>query len=190
MFTNLPYRMSRGRTLAAACATAAVAVAALAPFALPGSASAAVNGAHQSHKVRYCLTEVAKIHPPRPATRVIGRICSDRHEPGSVLPIGANMRQETLLVTFFQNEDYGGSFDSVGGHDGPCDIDGYGFSNLTLTNFNVNGISSYKLFSNCKISSYWDETGFTGNKRSSFRGDNRFVGATWNDRVFSMRTWS
>jgi hypothetical protein len=100
------------------------------------------------------------------------------------------MRQETLLVTYFQNEGYRGLFDSVGGHNGPCDVHGYGFTDLTLVNFIVMGISSYKLFSNCKVASYWNETGFTGRKRSGYKGDNRYVGAPWNDQVFSMRTWS
>jgi len=102
---------------------------------------------------------------------------------------GALPADETLLVTFFQDADYRGLWDTVGGHDGPCDVAGYSFSNLTLTNFNVNGISSYQLFNNCRFASYWNETGFQGDKRSGVRGNNRYVGAPWNDRVLSMRVW-
>ena len=95
----------------------------------------------------------------------------------------------TLLVTFFQNDRYGGAWDTVGGRNGPCDTQGYSFSNLTLTNFDVNGISSYQLTNQCRLASYWNETDFQGDKRSSVRGNNPFVGAPWNDRLLSMRVW-
>jgi hypothetical protein len=156
-----------------------------------GSVTASAVSASTRPAARYCFTEVAKIHPPQPATRVVFQTCSSKHARSSVLPAGVKrIQQTTLLVTFFQNEDYGGTWDTVGGKDGPCDTAGYSFSNLTLTNFNVNGISSYQLNNNCKVSSYWNETNFQGAKRSGYKGNNRWVGAQWNDQLLSMRTWA
>ena len=122
---------------------------------------------------------------------MVSQTCSSKHAAGSFLPAGINIPQQVaLLVTFFQNDNYGGQWDTVGGSSGPCDVNGYGFANLTLTNFNVNGISSYTLHSNCKISSYWNQTNYMGDKKSSVKGNQPYVSALWNDDLLSMRTWS
>src|SRR5215469_4061932 len=84
----------------------------------------------------------------------------------------------------------GGLWDTVGGRNGPCDTAGYGLANLTLANFNVDGISSYTLHSKCKFASYWTGVNYTGHKRSGRKGNAPFVGAIWNDDLHSMRTWA
>jgi hypothetical protein len=137
------------------------------------------------------LTVVERIKPGQPETRVVSRTCSNRHAAGSVLPEGVAVPALlTLLVTFFQDLNYVGAWDTVGGQSGPCDSSGYGFSNLSLVNFNVDGISSYQLNNNCHVADYWTSTGYTGTKRSGYRGNNRYVGASWNDNLLSMKVRS
>lgn len=145
----------------------------------------------QDHLAKYCYTEVARIHPHSPETRVVSQTCSNGHLPNSVLP--DNIKQpstKTLLVTFFEDEDYLGAWDTVGGDSGTCDSSGYGLSDLTLANFNVNGISSYRLNGKCTIASYWNQTNYQGQGRINYRGDNFFVGAPWNDDLYSMKVWN
>lgn len=174
------------RALATVRAIAAVAAAALVPFTFQGSASATATGAHQSHKVRYCLTEVARINPSEPTTSIIGRICSDRHDPGSTLPAGTDMRQETLLVTFYQNVDYGGLFDSISSQNGGCNAAGYSLPDLKGIG---GGITSYQLFNRCDFATYWTGVGFTGRKHTH-KGNDPNVGAPWAGHLYSMRIWA
>ena len=184
------------RRLSAICTSAAASLAAVTALALPASAQAAtgltgVRSHSETAAPRYCFTLVAKVNPPTAKSRVVSQTCSSTHAPGSLLPAGVAVpRQAALLVTFFQNEDYGGLWDTVGGRNGPCDTAGYGLSNLTLANFNVNGISSYTLHSKCKFASYWTGVNYTGHKRSGRKGNAPFVGAIWNDDLHSMRTWA
>jgi hypothetical protein len=142
--------------------------------------------------MRYCFTEIAKIHPPQPASRVVVQTCSRQHAPGSLLPAGLSPRLAALtpLVTFYQNRAYTGLSDTVSGANGPCDISGYGFSDLRFVESDVLGISSYKLHNNCQISNYWYNTNFKGHGHGAVTGNVRYVGATWNDHLWSMRTWA
>jgi hypothetical protein len=163
--------------------------------ALSASAAPRMGSAVQPRAIKYCYTEIEKIHPGQAASRVISRTCSDRHSPGSVLPLGVTARglaskRQTLLVTFFQDSGYRASRESLGGSSGPCDVAGYSFSDLTGVNADVHGISSYQLFNSCRFASYWTGTGFTGSKRSGYPGNNTNVGVPWNDHLYSMRTWS
>jgi hypothetical protein len=182
------------RLVAAVALIVGTATLATAP-ALSASAAPRTESAVQPRAIKYCYTEIEKIHPGQAASRVISRICSDRHSPGSVLPLGVTARglaskRETLLVMFFQNSGYRGTPNSIYGGSGPCDVAGYGFQDLTVSNADVGGITSYLLFNSCRFASYWTGTDFTGSKRSGYDGDNTNVGVPWNDHLLSMRTWS
>jgi len=177
-------RARRGALIAAVatCLTATAMTQASAAAAAPSIRSA----------MRYCFTEIAKIHPPQPASRVVFQACSRQHAPGSLLPAGLSPRLSTLtqLVTFYQNAGWTGLSDTVSGANGPCDISGYGFSDLRFVESNVQGISAYKLHNNCQISNYWYYTNFNGHGHGAVTGNVRYVGATWNDHLWSMRTWA
>lgn len=143
--------------------------------------------------VNYCLTMVAPSQPGGRDLRVVSEICSDTPKTNTVLPTGVAIPAATqLLVIFHENIDFQGRFDTVAGQEGPCDAAGYGFSDLTLVNFNVGGISSYEYGagSNCHVATYWNQTGFQGTARVNFIGNQPFVGATWNDDLFSMKIHS
>jgi len=159
--------------------------------AVPVSASAATaaHAAARSPQV-YCLTEIARIHPGQAASRIVSQKCSTTHAPGSDLPAGVKVASETLLIRFYENVDYKGLHDTISGADGPCDVVGYQFSNTTSKNNKIHGISSYKLYNKCQFASYWNRTGFHGQKNGPIQGNNRYVGANWNDRVYSFRTWA
>jgi len=51
-------------------------------------------------------------------------------------------------------------------------------------------ISSYRLNGNCRVADYCQGTNYSGSKRTGYRGDNWFVGASWNDQLFSMHVRS
>jgi hypothetical protein len=159
--------------------------------AVPTAASAATtaHAATRSPQV-YCVTEIARIHPGQAASRIVFEKCSTKHAPGSELPAGVQVSSRTLLVRFYQNVDYKGSTDTLTGADGPCDTVGYQFPNTINKNTKIGGISSYKLYNNCRFASYWRRIDFHGLANRGVPGNNRYVGANWNDHLWSMRTWA
>lgn len=162
----------------------------------PPPAAAAISGS-------YCFTEVAPIAPGSRELGVVSRTCSDTPAaPGSKLPAGMAQTSEStatptgensaaasmdLLVTLFEHDFFRGRYDTLGGRFGTCDTAGYGFSDLRLANFNTGGITSYIPNGACKYTSYWNGLNYTGAARINFNGSNRFVGATWNDNMYSMK---
>src|SRR2546430_16787024 len=54
--------------------------------AVAASAATAPGAASTVKAARYCFTEVARIDPGSPATRVVSQTCSDRAIAGTVLP--------------------------------------------------------------------------------------------------------
>jgi hypothetical protein len=156
---------------------------------LSTSAASASTGTARS-RMLYCMTVIAKTGAGQATSRVISQRCSTRHATGSLLPAGVSPNASTVLVIFFQNEDYSGLTDTVYGASGPCDTAGYSLPNLALAEYNTNGISSYQLYSNCQYASYWTGRNFTGTKRTAYKGNNRYVGAVWNDDLYSMRVWA
>jgi hypothetical protein len=184
---------SRSRTevdvkfISAILAAGVAALLAAAP--VSASAATAAHAAARSTQV-YCVTEIARIHPGQAASRIVLDKCSTRHAPGSDLPAGVNVTGETLLVRFYEDVNYKGRHDTISGADGPCDTIGYQFPNTVAKNNKIGGISSYKLYNKCQFASYWTRTGFRGLKNPAVPGNNRYVGANWNDHIYSMRTWA
>jgi hypothetical protein len=174
-----------------AASASVIALSALAASGAPASASAATAGHATARSAEnYCIIEIAKLRPGQATSRVILDECSTRHAPGSTLPAGVSTQSLTKLVTFYQNVDYTGASTSVYGSAGPCDVSGYGFSDLRAENSAVHGISAYRLYNNCNWASYWWGTNFSGAKNGPIQGNNRYVGARWNDHLYSMRVWA
>jgi hypothetical protein len=165
-------------------------------FASTGNSSETSHADTAAKGTQYCITVIAKINPPQPASRVVSRTCSTQHAPDSVLPKGVKVAAtESELVTFYQNEDYTGNSNSVYGKNGICDGNGYGLSDLTYENqVVVGGISSYKTHSECWGQQYWDHTtGWdpwtTPCKTFTDTWEVPFVGAQCNDDLLSMYVW-
>jgi hypothetical protein len=171
-------------------------------LALPATALAATgssnakstsNAVGAATSTQYCVTVIAKVNPPQPASRVVSRTCSSEHAANSVLPEGVEVpATENALVTFFQNEGFSGNSDTIYGESGPCDGNGYGISDLTYENvWVIGGISSYETHSNCWGQQYWNHTtGWdpwtTPCKTFINTWQVSFVGAQCNDDLLSM----
>jgi hypothetical protein len=189
--------------------------AAMVTLGVPGSALAATgNGGAASHAAsaltahvaasgrqaatyKYCYTVIAKIDPPKPASRVVSRGCSSQHAAGSVLPQGVTIpATEAPLVTFYQNEGFTGSSDTIYGDNGPCDASGYGLSDLTYENdWVIGGISAYQTHSSCWGQKYWNHTSgwspyTTPCKTFTNSWEVSYVGAACNDDLYSMWLWN
>jgi hypothetical protein len=152
----------------------------------PATATAAMP----SSGGKYCLVVVERIAPDNPETRVVSESCSSEAKPGTVLPkqAAASVASTDLLVTFFENQAYGGLFVTMAGSDGTCDSQGYSFSDLNYTNyFQVYGISSYKLNGNCNRAEYWNAVNYGGYKSTKNTQHVSYVGTTWNDKLLSMK---
>ena len=109
------------KIITAILAAGAAALTIAAPTA--ASATTTAHAAARSPQV-YCVTEIARIHPGQPASRIVLEKCSTKHAPGSDLPAGVKVSSGTLLVRFYQNVNYTGKHDTLTGADGPCDTVG------------------------------------------------------------------
>lgn len=142
--------------------------------------------AHHQGGHRYCAVVVDKAKSRLQPSRVVSRTCADN-------PAAASLRgpraDNTLLVTFYQDVNYGGSQTSIYGRGGPCDSSGYTFDDTSGANDAVDGISSYRLYSSCNKASIFTGTDRSGNGSGVLSGDQSYVGDTWNDQVNSMLVW-
>ena len=148
----------------------------------------AASAAPANAKARYCFTEMEPSAPGSRTLDFVSRTCSDTAAPGTLMPstLVRPMVTYTLLVTFFADVDYGGSYDTVGGRFGTCDSSGYGFGDLRNVEGNTGGISSYKLNGACNNSDIWTGLQWTLDKRTFTTQNVRYVGAQHNDKVYSM----
>jgi hypothetical protein len=168
---------------------AAGAAALLAAAPVSASAATAAHAAARSPQ-KYCVIEIATIRPSQAQSRVVLGACSTSHAPGSTLPAGVSPQKPVRLVEFFEGPDYSGRNISIYVSSGPCTVVKYLFPSLKKLNGAIGGISSYRLFSNCRVASYWWNTGFRGPKKGPIRGSNPYVGAPWAGHLWSMKIWA
>lgn len=145
-----------------------------------GSAAFAV----QAHE--YCVVVVEKLQPGAALSRVVNKSCSPNANDADLQQILAS---STSLIRFYEKEDYKGYYTTVTGKSGPCDLFGYGFSDLTGVDASIDGITSYKYYGGCNAQQYWDGVGYTGDSRENV-SDNPNVGDPWNDHLYSMKVWN
>ncbi|MEV0385503.1 hypothetical protein [Nonomuraea sp. NPDC050643] len=67
---------------------------------------------------------------------------------------------DTLLMTWYENFNYGGASTKIYGSGGPCDTGGYGIANVGPA-WN-DRISSFKVFNNCNYSSTFQHENWGG----------------------------
>jgi hypothetical protein len=153
------------------------------------AATTAFSPATARHPVthRYCAVVVDKAPSRHHASRVVTRACADSPEAA---PLRTARADNTLLVTVYQDANYGGAQTSIYGRGGPCDSSGYSLNDTGGANSAVNGISSYRLFSNCNKSAVFTGTGGSGTGSGVLGGDQSYVGDAWNDNVNSMKVWN
>jgi hypothetical protein len=120
-------------------ASAVTALAILGAIAVP--ATATTIPATKVKDVGYCTTLLGG---PKLNSHIISRHCSNDPSARSLIPLSGY----TALITFFEDANYVGYYDTVYGQYGPCDSSGYGFSDLTGVEYDVNGISSYYYYNN------------------------------------------
>jgi hypothetical protein len=142
--------------------------------------------AHRLAGGRYCAVVVDKARSRHQHSRVVSRSCADSPQAASLRSAKAD---NTLLVTVYQDINYGGAQTSIYGRGGPCDSSGYTLNDTSGANSAVNGISSYRLFSSCNKSSIFTGTDRSGTGSSVLSGDQAYVGDAWNDNVNSMIIW-
>jgi hypothetical protein len=93
---------------------------------------------------RECQIVLGAAPAPGAASPVLSRRCAT---PGERL---VAPKADTLLMTWYENFNYGGASTKVYGSGGPCDTGGYGISYVG-DDWN-DRISSYKVFNNCNYS--------------------------------------
>ena len=155
-------------------------------------ASAAAAAPSIRSAMRYCFTEIAKIHPPQPASRVVFQTCSRQHAPGSLLPAGLSpQRLSTVvtLVTFYQNAGWTGRRTPSPARTGHAILPGMVFPTCASSSpmFRELARTNSTTIVNCELLVY---TNFNGHGHGAVTGNIRYVGATWNDHLWSMRTWA
>ncbi|MGB6453088.1 MAG: hypothetical protein WBH47_01235 [Streptosporangiaceae bacterium] len=184
--------------VAAMLAVPGVALAAPAGSPAPSASSPAATASQiPTGSGEYCYTVIAKDDPPAPTTHVVSQGCSNTSTSAALSQNGLSASSEAPLVTFYENEDYGGPSDTIYGDNGPCDASGYGIPDLSYTNdWVVNGISSYETHSSCWGQKYWSILSgynpYTTNglcKTFTNTWQVPYVGAACNDKLYSMFLW-
>ncbi|MFF3443535.1 hypothetical protein [Streptosporangium sp. NPDC002721] len=133
---------------------------------------------------KHCRVVLDKLRPGEKISRVLSRTCADRQE-------SLNINQDLLIMTWYQDLNYGGLSTVVEGAYGPCDANGYGIRD---TGAWVAGwrniITSYKVWNNCYYSLYYTAINYGGDgSHPVHEGNNSYVGDHFNDRVRSILIW-
>lgn len=127
-----------------------------------------------------CVTVISKPGPGQATSAIVSHSCAEVPADQQQLP--AMPMGGTLLVTFYEDIDYGGSESLIYGDSGTCDSSGYGISDMSGVQAETGGVSSYRLFGACTISEKFSGVLFTGTSSGLIWGQNQpWVGAQWND---------
>ncbi|WP_370068541.1 hypothetical protein [Streptacidiphilus sp. MAP5-3] len=140
---------------------------------------------HVSH--RSCAVVVSKAGSAGHRSHIIKTVCAESPDAKALRAVRSG---NTLLVTFWEDANFGGLQTSIYGASGPCDSSGYTFNDTSGANGLVNGISSYRVYNSCNLSAIWTESGQNGYGSGNRRGDVSYVGDQWNDSVNSMKVWN
>ncbi|MBE8524833.1 hypothetical protein ILP97_46410 [Amycolatopsis sp. H6(2020)] len=128
-----------------------------------------------------CVTTIKKIPGQHGKSEVVSQTCS------ADLTLLRKSPRDVTLVTFYADINYGIPFQEVVASE-PCDSEGWQLPHLARLNSNIGGVSSYIHGNDCDDQIYYYEENYSG-ARSSHRYDNPWVGATWNDHLYSMKLW-
>jgi hypothetical protein len=134
---------------------------------------------------QHCVVVLDKLRPGQTTSRVLSRTCADRADAPALTKAAA---ASTLLLVLYQDVNFGGASTRITGAYGPCDAEGYGFSNLGSWR---NKVSSLKGFNWCNVVDLYDNINYGGAYLAGFgsccsRLDVPWVSSYANDRTDSI----
>jgi len=158
----------------------------------------------EGDQYEYCATLVSRSTVEGEGSPVLARACSTvSHEDARTnmlqveqqerakAGLGAQdntTRSSDLLMTWFEEADYGGDREDIYGSDGPCDSAGYEFHPDTLFPWQWgNVISSAAGTETCNMADFITQS---GTYAQTFNLPVPFLGHTLNDNVGTIRTWN
>jgi hypothetical protein len=185
-----PVRIPLARRLATLLVVAAIATAlgGVAPAAAGGKPMPAGGKPMPAGAGQHCVVVLDKLRPGQTTSRTLSRTCADRTDAPALTRTAA---ASTLLLVLYQDVNFGGASTKIYGAYGPCDAEGYGFSNLGTWR---NRVSSLKGFNWCNVVDLYDNINYGGAFLAGFGGccsrlDVPWVSSYANDRTDSILTW-
>ena len=139
----------------------------------------------------FCRITLAKLAPGETQSRVLAHTCAA--SPGELANAAVVPAASVLLMTWYQDINFGGPSAQLFGSAGPCDAEGYGFSNVG-TAWN-DRISSFKAFNNCNRAVAFTNINFGGTSATYVNAGGvghtpalsvGFVGTAMNDKISSF----
>ncbi|WP_246281592.1 hypothetical protein [Fodinicola acaciae] len=164
-----------GRRLLSAAVAGICALSANAAMAAP--AHAAGHGA-------YCSVTIAPIKAGEAASRVRSYVCAD--SPGRLRAAAAD-GGKTLIMTLYNQVNYGPGSTEIRADGGPCDSTGYGIASIGWPWNEV--ISSFRVWNNCHTTEAYSSDNYGGTSKMYF-GDVPNVGPDMNDKIHSFRIYA
>lgn len=148
--------------------------------ALLTSLPAAVAAEAGAEATQVCKTLIERTGKGGGDSRVVSTECG--RSEASVRTPG-----DVLIVSFWEHANHGGKSEFVY-TDAPCDSEGWVMPELENLNDRIDGVSSYIHNNDCNDQIYYYEEDFEG-ARKSWRNDNHWVGAEFDNHVYSMKMW-
>jgi hypothetical protein len=144
-----------------------------------------------------CVLFLESLKPDQQQSKIVSIKCAPEGETLHAAASG------TLLMTWYEDANFGGWSTQIRGNDGPCDSAGYGIPNLA-NDFIVGGplqepfpgfwndrISSFKAWNRCTTVDAYSDSNWGGNQRrwsdpNSFGIAVNYVGDVLNDQISSF----
>lgn len=140
---------------------------ALTGMALSTPVSATPTSAGPAEDNTHCVTVLDPAQPGQSSSQVLSRTCA-QGEAAQQLP---RPQQDTLLTTLYDEPGYAGGSEEIYDDEGPCDPDGYGFTDVSGAV--GDGIASYTLHGRCAQSELFTDTDFEGQPSGLLFGGNQ-----------------
>ncbi len=141
--------------------------------------SASASSSHAGVASKRCQIVLAKLQPGERTSRVLSSQCVEGDQ-ALVAPLG-----DTILMSWYEDINFGRHLYDAYGEDGPCDWAGYGYSFVGA--FYNDRISSFKLYNNCFYTRAYADRDYQGDCQEYYSDNISWVGTRMNDRISSFR---
>ncbi|MFI0443961.1 hypothetical protein [Actinomadura sp. 6N118] len=141
------------------------------------SPSASEKAAATSQQGKNCLVVLDRVKPGEKASRVVSRTCADDKAD-------LRINEQTVLMYWNGDSDFGGAFTAVAGWYGPCDDTGYV---LELDSWWRRNISSFETRASCDRQQAVANDGRTTRYYSGYT--TAYVGDRMNDDIGWFKIW-